>query len=350
LLQRYGADSMNRHKKLAIVVGLVLAAVVLLSVLRSVRASHTRDRQEAMRELDERLTRGIAAQEHDTGSGSGESTGIPEASFQGTILNADQFRREITMIDRLVFENEPLGETRRELLAAKLEELATVVKSASDTRFLEIESAELKNLAAYAQSYPENTPRTNLENQWMRIRNNVFDDRSWFARSAADLEPLPSASRADPFKPAVPSEGVNEPARTLPPAPVLVTHELEGRWRVRELYGNGRLMTDPEISNSIWAFHGDQMTIESRFKSPSSYTFTKIEDDRGTALRLESNRANRGPDERGWMSYSFGDGDLKVAFYDGLGARPEGFTAVAGKADPMLTVVILQRSSEGSSF
>jgi uncharacterized protein (TIGR03067 family) len=176
----------------------------------------------------------------------------------------------------------------------------------------------------------------------MRIRNNVFDDRSWFARSAADLEPLPSGSTASDSL-GVPSEGVNEPARTLPPAPVLATHELEGRWRVRELYGNGRLMTDPEISNSIWAFHGDQMIIESRFKSPSSYTFTKIEDDRGTALRLESNRANRDPDERGWMNYAFGERQLKVAFYDGLGARPEGFTAVAGKVDPVLTVVILQQ-------
>jgi hypothetical protein len=99
-------------------------------------------------------------------------------------------------------------------------------------------------------------------------------------------------------------------------------------------------MTDPEISNSIWTFHGDQMIIESRFKSPSSYTFTKIDDDRGTALLLES---NRGPDERGWMNYAFGERDLTVAFYDGLGARPEGFTAVAGKVDPVLTVVILQQ-------
>jgi len=296
-----------------------------------------------MRELDERLTREIAAQENDTGNGSGESVSRPEGSFQGTILNADQYRREIAMIDRLVFENAPLTETRRELLAKKLEELSVRVKSDSDTRFLEIESAELTKLAAYALNYPGNAPRTNLENQWMRIRNNVFDDRSWFARSAADLEPLASASSADPFSAAVPSEGVNEPARTLPPSPVLATHQLEGRWRVRELYGNGRPMTDPEISNSVWAFHSDQLIIESRFKSPSSYTFTQIEDDRGTALRLESNRANGSPDEHGWMNYAFGDRELKVAFYDGLGARPDGFTTVAGKTDPMLTVVILQR-------
>ncbi|SRR6266508_2231126 len=27
-----------------------------------------------------------------------------------------------------------------------------------------------------------------LSDQWIRIRSNVFDDRSWFARRAADLE------------------------------------------------------------------------------------------------------------------------------------------------------------------
>jgi hypothetical protein len=33
--------------------------------------------------------------------------------------------------------------------------------------------------------------RAQLPQQWMRIRNNLFDDRSWFARNAADLEQVP---------------------------------------------------------------------------------------------------------------------------------------------------------------
>jgi uncharacterized protein (TIGR03067 family) len=318
----------------------VLSVIAVLSILRSVQAHREGGREQDVREADEQLRLGIApARER----GAQESASNQDTAENLTILNADQFRQVITEIDRLIFEDQPFDDDRRAALASRLEQLAERVKSASDTRFIEIEASELRKLAAYAQNYPASAPRTNLENQWMRIRNNVFDDRSWFARSAADLEPLPSASRADPFKPAVPSEGVNEPARTLPPAPVLATHELEGRWRVRELYGNGRLMTDPEISNSIWTFHGDQLIIESRFKSPSSYTFTKIDDDRGTALLLESNRANRDPDDRCWMNYAFGERQLKVAFYDGLGARPEGFTAVAGKVDPVLTVVILQQ-------
>jgi uncharacterized protein (TIGR03067 family) len=335
---------MKPQKNLVIAVVLVLAAAVLLTVLRSVKAGHERDRQEATRELDERLTQRIAPQEDDAGSQSVQPTGTQEGSFQVTTLNADQYRREILMIDRLVFENEPLSETRRELLAAKLGELATRVKSVSNTQFLEIESAELKKLADYAQSFPESELRTNLENQWMRIRNNVFDDRSWFARSAKDLEPLRATpAAANPLMPVVPSDSVKETPRTVPPAEHLTTHGLEGRWTVRELCGNGRLMTDPEISNSVWIFRGDQLTFESRFKSPSSYKFTKIDDDRGEALLLESNRSNHSADERGWMNYELGSTELKVAFYDGLNERPDGFTPKAGKAEPTLIVVILQQ-------
>jgi hypothetical protein len=42
---------------------------------------------------------------------------------------------------------------------------------------------------------PEQPLRSQLPNQWTRIRNNLFDDRSWFARSAADLEPAPIAAQ-----------------------------------------------------------------------------------------------------------------------------------------------------------
>jgi len=56
-----------------------------------VQAGHKRDKQEAMRQLDEQLMQGIAAQEGIMESG--ESAGIPEGSFEGTILNADQYRQ-----------------------------------------------------------------------------------------------------------------------------------------------------------------------------------------------------------------------------------------------------------------
>src|SRR5439155_25342582 len=51
-------------------------------------------------------------------------------------LNADVFRREISDIDRLVFEEKPFVETRREALASRLEDLAGRVRASSDSRFI----------------------------------------------------------------------------------------------------------------------------------------------------------------------------------------------------------------------
>jgi len=62
-------------------------------------------------------------------------------------LNADEYRGEITGIDRLVFDEKPFGETRRAALAGKLDELAKRVKASSDSRFITIEVLELKRLA-----------------------------------------------------------------------------------------------------------------------------------------------------------------------------------------------------------
>ena len=107
-------------------------------------------------------------------------------------LNADEYRGEISGIDRLVFEEKPFGETRRAALGTKLEELARRVRAASDSRFITIEVLELKRLASMAKRFPPDAPRTTLHNEWMRIRNNLFDDRSWFARSFRDLDAEPS--------------------------------------------------------------------------------------------------------------------------------------------------------------
>jgi len=119
----------------------------------------------------------------------------PEEMLQIVILNADEYRQEITDIDRLVFDEKPFDKDRRALLAAKLGELAARVKAAKDSHFLEIEAYEIKRLADGSKDMPEKPLRSQLPNQWMRIRNNLFDDRSWFARSAADLEPAPSGSQ-----------------------------------------------------------------------------------------------------------------------------------------------------------
>ena len=115
-----------------------------------------------------------------------------EAGLKPITLNADEYRTQIIAIDRLVFEELPLDRERRGALAAKLEELAKGIRATMDSRFLELESLELKRLAEMTKSLAPDAPRAGLGVQWMRIRNNLFDDRAWFARSAADLEPLPT--------------------------------------------------------------------------------------------------------------------------------------------------------------
>jgi len=112
-------------------------------------------------------------------------------------LSAEQFQPEIMEIDRLVFGAGPLADARRNDLARRLESLAARVKASGESRFLLIESLELKRLASGSRSLPDApAARTSLQNNWMRIRSNLFDDRAWFARSASDLTaPPPSPNR-----------------------------------------------------------------------------------------------------------------------------------------------------------
>ena len=110
------------------------------------------------------------------------------------ILSAEDYRREITEIDRLVFAEGPFDEARRKALVAELEGLALRMKKSSDSRFIAIEVLEVRRLAEVAKRAPAKPPPPMLSDQWMRIRSNVFDDRSWFARSAADLEPATEKS------------------------------------------------------------------------------------------------------------------------------------------------------------
>ncbi len=109
------------------------------------------------------------------------------------VLPAEAYQREIMDIDRLVFEAQPVTPDRRAALATTLEELSRRVKAGSTSRFLVIESLEIRRLAEIAKDLPTEPPPQALRNNWMRIRSNLFDDRAWFARSAADL---PSAGAA----------------------------------------------------------------------------------------------------------------------------------------------------------
>jgi hypothetical protein len=108
---------------------------------------------------------------------------------QPVLLNADDYRQELTDIDRLLFSPKAYDDARRVQLAAEFEGLAARVGAGSDSRFLKTEASEIRILAALAKNTRATVPRDHLEENWMRIRNNLFEDRSWMARSAVDLKP-----------------------------------------------------------------------------------------------------------------------------------------------------------------
>jgi hypothetical protein len=315
---------------------LLIFAVGTVSVIGVASAwrSYQSSQEKAVREADRQLLQGTPAPEGQS-SRHWQPPPVPkEISSQLVILNADEYRQEISEIDRLIFETQSMTKERRNTLVKKLGALAQGMTSKSDSRFIAIEAQELRQLADYAGSRGPDAARTTLENNWMRIRNNVFDDRSWFARSAADLEPTidgagaPEASMcpADPF---IPEE----------PAPAAANRVLEGRWRVKALFGDGKPTQDPELANSLWMFDRNHLFISAQNNSVSHYTFT----DSGGALYLEPDPSNAGPAQEGWMNYEFEGADLKLAFYDGLGERPDRFTPPAGKHEPLFLVVMLQR-------
>jgi len=112
-------------------------------------------------------------------------------------LSAEEYQQDIMAIDRLVFEEKPFVFQRRQALVAQLQAFARRIREKMDSQFLELESLELRRLAEMAKGLAPDSPRTSLENQWMRIRSNLFDDRAWFARSAADLSPVSAPGSAD---------------------------------------------------------------------------------------------------------------------------------------------------------
>lgn len=115
-----------------------------------------------------------------------------EADFSGAIeteiLPAEHYQQEIASIDRLLFREEALGEEGVRELENVIAGLSTRVGAYSDSKFVKIESLELKLLAKKAGRLSPRGTGQALQNDWMRLRNNLFDDRSWFVRSAADLE------------------------------------------------------------------------------------------------------------------------------------------------------------------
>jgi uncharacterized protein (TIGR03067 family) len=260
-----------------------------------------------------------------------------EADFSDSVdvvtLNADEYRIEIASIDQLLFAESPLGEEGVQSLSEKFAALATRVAAHDpQSKFLKVESLEIRLMAERAKRLSPKGTGVSLQNHWMRIRNNLFDDRAWFVRSAADLDyarsvvPLIEGEITTTQKPL---------QRELHPRPTTDPGRrdvLRGRWQVVDIETGGKPSDDKELTNSIWVFEPPRLTMQSPEGGTSSYTYTALAEDDGDYLRVTAAA------EDGWMKYELKDGALRVAFFDGLRGRPTSFSAVPGQKDLLVIV------------
>jgi hypothetical protein len=267
--------------------------------------------------------------------------GDVSGKIETVLLNADIYQAEIIALDRLIFSEAPLGDAGVRNLSDRLEQLGQRVKetsdSGSDSQFLTIESLELKRLAARAKHLSPRGTASPMRDPWTRIRSNLFGDRAWFARGSADVEYAAQHARKVPVPP---NPGVERPASApWPPAPAVpgaaTRTSLQGRWRVTAVYGNGKERSDLEISDSIWIFDPPRLSIHDANGHKTEYTFTSVRDSLGDALRIQNH-------QDGWMNYQLGGDGLKIAFFDSLRGRPEGFAPQPGQTDPLLVVLHLR--------
>ena len=127
-----------------------------------------------------------------TAAGCSGDADFSDAMPAPVTLSAEAYQAELMEIDRLVFEETPVTKDRRAALAARLEALSRRIgdeAKTSKSRFLVIEALEVRHFAEVAKGLPAKPPPRALLDNWMRLRNNLFDDRAWMARSARDLEP-----------------------------------------------------------------------------------------------------------------------------------------------------------------
>ena len=263
-----------------------------------------------------------------------------EADFSDSIdavtLNPDEYRFEIAAIDRLLFTESPLGEAGVTALSEKLGALAARVGAGTESKFLKVESLELRLMAERAKRLSPTGNGARLQNDWMRIRNNLFDDRAWFARSAADLEYARSAIPLPEDEPAA-TATVETTVETARPTFEYDDRRdaLEGAWQVVSVQTNGKASQDEELTAAIWTFHAPKLTMKSAGGNVATYSFALKRVDGRDYLRVSASG------EDGWMLYELRDGDLRVAFFDGLRGRPTIFTPDA-TSDPLLVVVRLR--------
>jgi len=247
-------------------------------------------------------------------------------NIETVILPAEEYRQEITAIDRLVFREEPLGEEGVRELEDLLTAVSKRVRAHSDTTFIKLETMELTLLAKKAGRLSPRGTGKELQNDWMRLRNNLFDDRWWFARSAADLDAVAKVTPPPPA-PAPVERRIARPVTTT----VEPRSGLAGTWRVVSITANGEPREDGELTGATWTFDAPRLVMRSPAGNETTFNFTQ----QGDLLRVS------GPGEEGWMLYELAGGELRFAFYDGLRGKPASFEHDPAREDPLLLVIRL---------
>ena len=257
-----------------------------------------------------------------------------EADFSDNLktetLSAEKYQQQIVAIDRLVFQEKALGDDGVQSLEKDLNDLAARVKAEKeDSRFLKLESLELRLLASRAGRLSPDGTGAALQDNWMRIRNNLFDDRAWFARSANDLDYAASVTPPDAETSAPPP--AVETAQPEPAPEFESRSTLTGTWQVVSILANGRPRSDEELTGSTWTFDAPRMMVRDGKGNEKIYNFTA--DREYLAVTSASG-------EDGWMKYQLDDQGLRIAFFDGLKGKPSSFDA-SPRQDPLLVVVRL---------
>lgn len=110
-----------------------------------------------------------------------------------TPVDPERYHASITAVDQEIFTSGLLDDARRESLSSRLQALASEIDIHEGGKPVVHFASELRTLARLAERLRADLPieDSQLQDQWMRIRNSVFDDASWFARSEADLHRPP---------------------------------------------------------------------------------------------------------------------------------------------------------------
>jgi uncharacterized protein (TIGR03067 family) len=112
---------------------------------------------------------------------------------------------------------------------------------------------------------------------------------------------------------------------------------LHGSWVVAAATMNGKPARDASLLSGTWTFRGNELNVDSPQKGKARFALKR--DPKAQAFQLTP--LEPATEASGWMLFSREGANLKLAFYDNLEGRPEGFEPRDPRAKPELIVVTL---------